>query len=196
MVSDSGGSSGSGARWAALFRDLEAQAEALARGEFDGELRDRVRRERALVRLADRLAPSVGRVVQLHVLGVGVVRGRLADLGADWVLLDEATGHEVVVPVAALLTVTGAGARTRAPGSEGEVARRLDLRWVLRRLSRDRSPVALQLRDGSACVGTLDQVGADHVELVEHPGAERARPPRTGPGRLVPLEAVALLRRL
>jgi hypothetical protein len=183
------------ARWSALFGDLEAQADALAQVELEAELRDRVRREGALVRLADRLAPSVGRRVQLHVLGAGVVHGRLSDVGVDWLLLAEDGRREVLVPAAALLAVTGAAAQARAPGSEGEVARRLDLRWVLRRLARDRAVLSLVLREGSAFIGRLDRVGADHVELAEGASGE---PYRSAPGRsarLVPLDAVALLRR-
>jgi hypothetical protein len=90
--------------------------------------------------------------------------------------------------------VTGAGSRTSAPGTEGEVARRLDLRWALRGLARDRAGVAVVLRDGSTVNGTLDRVGADHLDVAEHPPGEARRASAVRQVRLVPLDALALLR--
>ncbi len=183
-------------RWKALFDDLEAQAEALARGELEAEVRDRLRRENALVRLVDRLVPSVGRPLQLRVDGPGLVAGVLLDAGADWLLLEETGSRELLVPLPALLSVTGTGHRAQAPGSEGEVGKRLDLRWALRGLARDRAGVAVVLRDGTTLGGTLDRVGADHVELAEHGTGEARRARDVLRTRLLPLEGLALLRRV
>lgn len=183
-------------RWKGLFDDLEAQAEALAKGELDAEVRDRVRRESALVRLTDRLVPSVGAPLQLHVAGAGVLHGTLADAGVDWLLLEEGGGREVLVPLLAVLSVSGVGRRAQAPGSEGEVGKRLDLRWALRGLARDRAGLAVVLRDGTVLGGTLDRVGADFVELAEHGTGEARRGPAVLGQRLVPLEALGLLRRV
>lgn len=183
-------------RWKALFDDLEAQAEALARGELDAEVRDRLRRESALVRLVDRLVPSVGRAVQVHVQGPGVVHGVLVDAGVDWLLLEEDGAREVLVPLLAVMSVAGAGARAQAPGGEGEVGRRLDLKWALRGLARDRAGLAVVLRDGTTLGGTMDRVGADHVELAQHGTGEARRASAVRAMRLLPLEALALLRRV
>ena len=117
-------------RWEALFGDLEAQAEQLAAAELQAEVADRTRREHGLLRLVDRLRETEGHPLALTVNGAGVVHGRLLDAGTDWLLLDETGRREVLVPLAAVLGVTGIGARSAAPGSEGEVVRRLDLRWV------------------------------------------------------------------
>lgn len=183
-------------RWRALFDDLEAQAEALARGELDAEVRDRVRRESALLRLSDRLATAVDADVTVHVAGAGVLHGRLLDSGVDWLLVEETGGREVLVPALALLSVGGVGGRVQAPGSEGEVGKRLDLRWALRGLARDRAGVSVVLRDGSAIGGTLDRVGVDYVELAEHAAGEARRTGAVRGVRLLPLEALGLLRRL
>ena len=183
-------------RWKALFDDLEAQAEALARGGLDAEVRDRVRRETSLLRLSDRLAAAVGSPLGLHVAGAGVLHGRLLDSGVDWLLVEETGGREVLVPALALLSVSGVGPRAQAPGSGGEVGKRLDLRWALRGLARDRAGVALVLRDGSTVDGTLDRVGVDFVELAEHGAGEARRPGAVLGRRLVPLEALGLLRRV
>ncbi len=183
-------------RWKGLFDDLEAQAEALAKGELEGEVRDRIRRENALLRLADRLAPAVGSPVSVQVLGAGTVSGVLLDTGVDWVLLEETGGREVLVPALALLGVTGVGRRTQAAGAQGEVGKRLDLRWALRGLARDRAGVAVVLRDGTTLGGTLDRVASDFVELAEHGTGEARRDGALLGLRLLPLEGLALVRRV
>jgi hypothetical protein len=183
-------------RWRALFDDLEAQAEALAQGELETEVRDRLRRETSLLRLLDRLTPSVGAALQVHVHGPGVVTGVLQAAGSDWLLLEEPGGHELLVPALAVLSVSGLGPRAQAPGSEGEVGRRLDLRWALRGLARDRAGLSVVLRDGLVLSGTLDRVGADFVELAEHGTGEARRSGAVRAVRLLPLEGLALLRRV
>ncbi|MCU1692409.1 MAG: hypothetical protein JWM64_1500 [Frankiales bacterium] len=187
---------GAAVRWKGLFDDLEAQAEALAKGELEAEVRDRIRRENALLRLSDRLASSIGATVQLQVAGAGVLHGVLLDTGVDWLLLEETGGREVLVPALALLGVAGVGRRTQAPGAEGEVGKRLDLRWALRGLARDRAGVAVVLRDGTTVGGTLDRVASDFVELAEHGTGEARRDGAVLGVRLLPLEGLALVRRV
>lgn len=181
-------------RWRALFDDLEAQFDAAAVAELAGEVAERSRIEAGQVRLGDRLAAAQGHPVAVTVPGAGVLRGRLADAGVDWLLLDEGGGREALVPAAAVLGITGLSARSAAPGSEGEVGKRLDLRWALRGLARSRAGVALVLRDGSGVTGTLDRVGADHVDLAEHAAGEARRASAVRGVRLVPLGALALVR--
>ena len=152
-------------RWKGLFEDFEGQLAAAEAAELDGEVADRTRREAALVRLVDRLAAFVGGEPALHVQGAGLLRGRLVDVGPDWVLLDDA-GCELLVPLAAVLGVTGPGGRAAVPDT-GAVAARLDLRWALRGLARSRTGVSLTLTDGSQVTGTLDRVGADPLDVAE-----------------------------
>lgn len=180
-------------RWKALFDDLEAQWDAAQAAELVGEVSDRTRREQALLRMADRLRTAVGRPLSVTVVG-GVVRGRLVDAGSDWLLLEEATGHELLVPVAAVLGMVGLGGRSAGPGSEGAVAKRLGLSWALRGLARSRAGVSLQLVDGSVVTGTLDRVGADHLELAEHGVGEPRRAADVHQVRLVPLAALSVVR--
>jgi hypothetical protein len=193
-------------RWQALFDDLEAQLEAAEAAELAGEVAERTRIEHGRVRLGDRLAAAAGSPVGLAVPGHGVVRGRLQDAGADWVLLDDgdagaggraagrAGGREVLVPQAALLSVSGLPRTAAAPDAAGAVGRRLDLRWALRGLARSRAGVVVGLVDGSSLSGTLDRVGADHVDLAEHPAGEARRATAVRGVRLVPLAALAVVR--
>lgn len=181
-------------RWEELFDDLEAQLLEADAAELAGEVTDRTRREAGLLRLVDPLRPVVGHSVGILVEGAGSVLGQLLDLGDGWLLLAEGGHREVLVPTAGVLGITGLGSRSEVPGSEGEVGRRLDLRWALRGLARSRTGVQLVLRDASVFDGTLDRVGADHLELAEHPAGEARRAAAVRQVRLVPLSAVVLVR--
>lgn len=180
-------------RWQALFADLEGQLAAAEQAELAGEVAERSRREAALVQLVDRLSPAVGHELAVHVRGAGLLRGTLQDCGRDWLLLDE-RGTELLVPLAAVLGVTGAGARSADPAAGGAVAARLDLRWALRGLARSRTGVVLVLDDGSQVTGTLDRVGADHLDVAEHGRGEARRAAAVRQVRLVPLAALSVVR--
>ena len=177
-------------RWTALFDDLEAQLEAAQAAERSAEVAERARREAALLGLLDRLRPGVGGLVAVHLPGPVVLRATLLDCGTDWLLLGEQGGREVLVPLHAVLGVTGVG-RTAVAGATSAVAKRLDLRWALRGIARSRAGVTLGLTDGTLLHGTLDRVGADHLDLAEHAPGEARRPAAVRQVRLVPLHALA-----
>lgn len=182
-------------RWQRLFADLQAEWEAGEAAAERAEDASRVRLETGAVRLADRLGGALGRELAVRCRGAGELRGVLAEAGAGWFLLEEAGGREVLVAAAAVRTVAGLDRATAVP-AEGEVARRLDLRWALRGLARDRSTVQVLLDDGGALTGTVDRVGADFLELAEH-AADRPRRGTAVQGvRAVALDAVAAVRRL
>src|SRR5688572_23589779 len=121
-------------RWERLFEDLTAQ---LAEAEVDGlrsEVADRTRRERAKVRLRDRIRAAQGSHVAIRVAGVGPINGTVSAAGPDWLLLTEPAGTEALVPIAAIVQVSGLNARASPP--ETRVSDRLGLGYVLRGIAR------------------------------------------------------------
>ena len=76
-------------RWQALFADLETEFDAADAEDLSAEVADRTRREYALLRLLDRLRPAVQCPVSVQLPAGVSVSGRLADLGADWVMVSE-----------------------------------------------------------------------------------------------------------
>jgi hypothetical protein len=181
-------------RWDQLFADLEGQADAADAAELAAEVADRTRREVGRLRLVDRLRAAHGARVVLRVRSGTVLTGTVADVGADWVLVEEAGARASLVPLGAVLALSGVGPRSELPGEEGEVEQRLDLRYALRRLVRDRAPVEVLLTDGTVVTGTFDRVAADHADLAQHLPAEARRTKSVRQVLLVPLGAVALVR--
>jgi hypothetical protein len=180
-------------RWQQLFADLQAQFEAEEVGAERSEAASRTRAELGSVRLAERLRGAVGSPVTLGCQGAGQVTGVLVDVGVDWVLLEDG-GREDLVALRAVRTVGGLGRRTALPEPAHAVWHRLDLRRAVRGLVRDRGTVQVVLDDGVVLTGTLDRVGADYVELAEHPADLPRRPEAVQGVRAVVLDAVALVR--
>lgn len=181
-------------RWELLFADLEGQADVAEAAELAAEVADRTRREVGRLRLVDRLRAATGAPVVLRVLGGAVVSGNVADVGADWVLVAQAGARAALVPLSAVVVLSSTGGRTHLPGSEGEVEKRLDLRYALRRLVRDRAVVEVVLTDGTSLTGTLDRVAADHVDLAQHQPEQVRRARAVRQVLLVPLTGLALVR--
>jgi hypothetical protein len=182
-------------RWDALFADLETQAAALDIAERATEVEERTRIELGRIRLLDRLRPAVGAAVRLRCAGNGGVTGRLARVGPDWLLVLEPAGREAMVVTAAVLSVSGVGRLSAVPDSESVVESRLGLRHALRGISRDRSAVRISVLDGTAVDGTIDRLGADFIEVAQHPAGELRRPDQVRDVALVPLSAIAVVRR-
>lgn len=181
-------------RWNRLFADLEAQAEAIDAAEFAAEVEERTRIEVGALRLQDRLRSACGHRVRLTCLGGAIVAGALSRVGSGWLLVAERPDREAIVPLAAVTSVAGLGRLSTAPGSEGPVAARLGLRHALRGLARDRAAVSITLADGTSCVGTIDRVGTDFVEVAEHPQGEPRRAAAVRQVRVLPLAAIAVVR--
>lgn len=178
-------------RWRDLFADLEAQLLADERRELQAEVADRTRRERAEVTVLDRAARSIGSVVTV-VTGAGSVRGTLDDLGKDWLLVQEQGRHAALVPMAAVTALVGLA--TRSDDDRG-MGRRFGVGVALRAVARDRAAVAIHDVAGGLATGTIDKVGADHIDLAEHPADAVRRAFALTGHRVVPFAAIGIVRR-
>jgi hypothetical protein len=179
-----------GERWDRLFRDLEAELAAAHAAEDEGELVERSRRELARVGLADRLRASRGAALAVHLGDDLSVEGALLDSGPDWMLLGRGEAVQLLVPLAAVVTVGGLS-RLADHAAEGALATRLDLRYALRALVRARMRLTLWVTGGGTLSGAPARVGADFLELSPSAGDE---PRGDGPAVVVPLAALRLVR--
>lgn len=180
------------ARWDRLFRDLEAQLAAEERRELRAEVADRTRRERALVELRARLLANIGTAVAVRTPAASF-EGALVDAGADWLLLHAAAERPVLVPASAIRSVTGLRPGAQEPSL---VTKGLHLGAALRAISRDRAVVRIMDLEGRGLTGTIDAVGADHVDLAEHHADEPRRPANIRGSHVVPLHGLAAVVRV
>lgn len=183
-------------RWDRLFADLEGQLVAAGTAELEAEVADRARAEHGRIRFVDRLRAADGQPVQARVVGAGVIGGTLCAVGVDWLLVGASAGGQVLVRLAAVVSVSGLGTATAAALDRGLVYERLDFRRAVRALALGRSQVRVRLVEGGALVGTLDRVGADFVELAEHPAGEPRRPAAVRAVHAVPIRALAAVQQL
>ena len=172
-------------RWERLFADLEAQAAAEERATWEIDVADLVRAEVGGLMLVDRLRAHVGAPLAWTFADGQGRAADLVELGADWVLLRSRPG-EVLVPLGAVSSVAGLGRSAVV----AERPRGLRLTTVLRGLARDRQAVRVDLRGGTVLTGTVDRVGADHLDLAVHPLDEPRRPGAVVEVRIVPTPAV------
>jgi hypothetical protein len=151
---------------------------------------DRTRRERGAGGLYERLAAAGPAVVGLTLRTGVVLMGRVADVGDGWVLVGVPGGAVSLVPFGGLTAVTGLSAR-----AAGEpMGRRFGLGYALRGLSRDRCVLTVMDIAGGQATGTIDAVGRDVIELSEHAADLPRRAENLTGRRLVPFDALVLLR--
>jgi hypothetical protein len=181
-------------RWQQLFADLEAQFDAEEDARERAESASRTRAEVGAVGIADRLRGALGLPLVQACGAAGTVSGVLLEIGPDWLLLEDDGARSCLVALGAVRSVAGLGRRTAAAEPAGTVRARLDLRRALRGLARDRSAVQVLLDDGSVLVGTLDRVGADYVDLAEHPADLPRRAEAVQAVRAVVIGRIAVVR--
>jgi hypothetical protein len=182
-------------RWDALFEDLEAQFAALQDGDLYGEVAERIRAEVGKITLLDRLRGAVGTVIRVELTYAEPVEGELTRVGKDCLLLEGQRFDEWLIPVTALTAVHRLG--PWAEPAVGAVAAKLGLAHLLRGIARDRSPVTLFCAGpgGHPVSGTIDRVGADFLEIAEHPLDTPRRRTEVHNVRVVPTQALSALRR-
>ena len=158
-------------RWDHLFADLESQLGATQEAQFQADVSDLTRTERAAIELAERLLTAHGTSVSLTLKDGESVRGVVVDAAAQWLLLG-ASGPQTLVPMGAIALVSGLPPRT---SHLTEVERRLGIGHVLRALARDRARVIVDFGVGEV-TGLIAVVGADYVEVSTSVGAMSAVP--------------------
>jgi hypothetical protein len=181
-------------RWDQLFDDLEAQASRLHAWDDEQLLADGARSAFADVTFVDRLRRHErGSAVTLGIVGQQAVHGRLGVVGSDWVAVRGAAG-ESLVPLASVAWLElrpGPGPIRSATAS---IESRLSIRHALRVLARERAYVWVTLVGGQVFAGTADRVGADHLELAEHPVDEPRRAGAVRSVRALRFPAIAVVR--
>lgn len=176
-------------RWERLFADLEGMVDEHDRASRESEIADRVRRELARVELSDRLRANDGRI-ELLLRGGRLIRGELIDSGADWLVVDERHRGEVLIPVHAVIEVSGLGRSVAAPS---DPRRLLTLGQALRVLARHRVGVVVEDELRRVRTGTIDIVGADFFELAQHPLDVPRRGGNVLATRVIPYRGVVAL---
>ena len=144
---------------------------AAEHAQFQTEVQDLTRSERAGIELAARLVSAKGLPIALTLVDGETVRGVLVDAAAQWLLLG-ATGPQTLVPVRAIALVSGLPPRTT---ELTEVEKRLGIGHALRALARDRARVIVDTVAGSTS-GLVGMVGADFIEVSTTVGASVAVP--------------------
>lgn len=174
-------------RWERLFDDLEATWQAGDHEQVRAEVADRTRRERATVSMLGRLAAQNG-PIELLLLGGRRLEGVPVDVGMDFLVVADA-GFRRIVPLTAIVQVSGLLQLVAGPGATAAV-RRFGLGSALRGVSRDRSPVRVDDTVGRVLTGTIDGVGADYLEVVEHPIDVARRKAEVLGRRVLPFTAI------
>jgi len=197
QVHDSAATYGSGMRWNEFFDDLEAQAAAEDSADLVAEVADRSRHEAGQIRLLDRVRSLAGAQLTLGLSNGQTTTGSIVALGSDWLVVRRAD-RDLLVPERALTWARADPQPDRVgslPDRVGSLPdpfdRRLAIGHALRLLARDRATVVVGLVHGDTLTGTIDRVGADHLDLAEHASDVPRRQGEVRAARLVAFTAIA-----
>lgn len=193
-------------RFDLLFDDLESQLETqLAAGEAVQRAEEE-RLRAARTGLRERLAALAGAGtggIRLHLADGSAVELSLATVGRDWLAAELPSGGECVIPLGAIASagLTAAQLRLsrermpepRAP--QGALTAKIGIGVVLRDLARRRVAVDVLTRSGPLPLhGTIDRVGADHLDLAVHDRGAARRESSVLEHRVIALAALTQLR--
>jgi hypothetical protein len=167
-------------RWEALFDDFEAQLAEAGRAGLEAEVRELVWAEQAGLSLDERLRGPEG-AIDVLLRGGLRFRGEVREVAQGWFSLDAAP-RSVLVPLPAVIAVSGMGRRSRR--EIAHVRRALSLGSALRALARARAQVVCHMgheaADPLALAGTIDAVGKDYAELAPVRAEGWGRQPSAG----------------
>ncbi len=204
-------------RWDLLFDDLEARLDQEHRDEERALALEEERLRLGRLTLRDRLSglarkdgDDATQLVRIELRGGDLIDVRPISFGRDWMnaalrrrgadgvgTAGAGGERQCIVPlaaIAAVLPTRGQLEPSVAPvaGSATRLADRIGMPFVLRDLSRRRTPVHLTTDDGRLH-GTLDRVARDHLDVALHePGSARRESEVRG-YRIIPLERIVLV---
>lgn len=177
------------ARFDALLAGIVAEAEAADAAALDAEFAEMERAARGEAQVLARVRAQSR--ISLELVGGALVAGLVAAVGRDVVVLAADDG-DWAIPVWGIAAVINPVEGLQPARSASE---RLGLAGIARSWARQRSVVRV-VRVGAAPLdGTIDAVGADHLELAEHDPGEPRHPEAVRRQVLIPFGAVGALRR-
>ena len=189
-------------RWDELFADIENQLEHELDAEQLGVAVEEERLRLGRLGLRDRVASmaSTDQPLGLVLHGGENLEVHVDNVGRDWLAGEMAVGagsRAIIVPLAAVAGVVPRAGQLeqglRPASGTPPLSAQLGLAFVLRDLCRRRSGVELVTHAGT-CHGTIDRVGRDHLDLAEHDAGEARRDRVVRRIRIVPFEALLLVR--
>ncbi len=195
-------------RWDRFFDDLEGQLAAEWEAERAALESEAERLRLARVDLRTRVAALAANAegpVGIRLSDGSSLDARIAAVGADWIAAPDADGARRLwlVPLWSLRGVQAAHGdllrSARPPERADPLAERVSFALALRDLARRRVGVALGMAStgsdaGGTVTGTIDRVGADHLDLALHDAGAPRRAADVRAYRLLPLAAVAWVR--
>jgi hypothetical protein len=195
-------------RFDLLFDDLEAQLETQLAAEGAQQRGEEERLRAARTSLRERVAALVGTPdagIRLRLIDGEAVELTPATVGRDWLVGELPNGGQCIVPLGAIASLALSPAQLRAsrermpgqqPGApQAALTAKLGIGVVLRDLARRRVPLDVVSRAEEAPVhGTIDRVGADHLDLAVHERGAVRRESSVLERRIVALAAVMQLR--
>lgn len=162
-------------RWERLFANIEAQEAAEALRAQEDSIAEMTRLLASEETLQERLLRRLGQDIGVKISGrEALLRLSLAAVGKEWLSGREA-GREVVLPLRHVIAIEPDLAQAERRAVDTRVLA-VGFRSVLRELARQRMRVEVEMSAGRASFGgTIDQVGMDHCELVQHAADEFRR---------------------
>jgi len=179
-------------RWNDLFADLESQLEF---GQWEAVEQDAAELTRGMwaeLTLMDRLRAALGQRMRLMLRDGHSYTLLIRAVGPAWVGGVDDAGA-LLMPREAILSVDGDLRRAVVPRRPLQAGPKMGA--VYRMLARRREPVQIAARHGRTIAeGTIDRVGRDHLDLALHARDEFRRDAALRGLRIVPFEAIQLVR--
>lgn len=183
---------GDSMRWNDLFADLEAQLEFGRWQSAEQDAAELTRGMWAELSLMDRLRGALGHQVRVVLQDGRIQVLQLRSVGPTWVG-GHAESGAVLISRDAILGVEGHLQRATVPSRPLQAGP--SMASIYRALSRRREALQVLGRHGDVVAeGTIDRVGKDHFDVAMHARDEFRRAAVVQGVRVIPFEAVLLVR--